>query len=139
MRTTEKDILMICKGHYNKEIHKNLDEAMDAYYRKHYLVPKEQLPVLTHKFIYSLWLKECIRVFLTPEKKGEFLRCVVIEESWHEKDFLGKNLYGDPPVTDFYDVMYYRVVSWLSGMQVRDEKGNWIIDLSDYENIEHII
>ena len=64
MKSVVKDILMLCKGRYDKEKHKSLEEALDAYYRERYMVTKESLPELTHKFIYSLWLKECIREFL---------------------------------------------------------------------------
>jgi hypothetical protein len=132
-RTTEKDILMICKGHCDKEKYKNLEEALDAYYRKYYGVPKKQLPYLSHKFVYDLWLKECVREFLIPEKKEEFIWNVLIEESLKERDFLGKNCFGEEPVTDFYDVMYYRITKWLAMMKVKDHQGNWIIDLSGYE------
>ena len=133
MRTTEKDILMICKGHYDKEKHKNLEEALDAYYREHYGITKESLPNLSHKFIYDLWLKECVRTFLTPEKKGEFLCYIIIEEALAEKNFLGKNCFGKAPATDFYDVMYYRIIRWLQLMAVRDKNGKVLVDLSDYD------
>lgn len=133
MRTTEKDILMICKGHYDKEMHKNLEEALDAYYREHYNVSKESLPELSHKFIYNLWLKECVRTFLTPEKKAEFHHYVINEESLAEMDFHDNNIFGNEPAKDFYDVMYYRIIRWLTLMQVIDKHGKDLIDLSDYK------
>lgn len=62
MRTTEKDILMICKGHYDSK-YNSLEEALDAYYREHYCFSKEEMPTLSYKFMLSLLFNRCVEVF----------------------------------------------------------------------------
>lgn len=90
MKTTEKDILMICKGHYNKEKYKTIEEALDAYYRREYLVPKEDLPRLSHRMMINLWFEQCIKAFLIPEKINEFCHFILTTESWQEKPYLNE-------------------------------------------------
>lgn len=133
MRTTEKDILMICKGHYKNE-HENLESALDAYYRKHYCVPKEQIPTLSYKFMLSLWFYNCIEAFLQPDTIRSFLLRVIKEEAFAEKRFLNEN-----GCTEFYEVLYHRIVTWLILLDVKDKNGNWKIDLSDYEGMDYVI
>lgn len=132
MKTTEKDILMICKGYYDKEKHKSLEDALDAYYRREYDVSKESLPTLSYEFMFSLWFKYCIREFLIPEKIGEFYHNMIAEESLPEKNYFGVNCFNKEPAKDFYEVMFHRCVKWLQLMKVRDKDGNWVVDLSDY-------
>ena len=134
MRTTEKDILMICKGRYNHDKHENFEAALDAYYREHYLISKEDLPILSHKFLLTLWFNDCVKAFLKPETMNSFWFHVIHNESMAEKCFLNED-----GCTEFYDVMYHRIVTWLTLLQVRDENGNWIIDLSDYEDVDFVI
>ncbi len=139
MRTTEKDILMICKGYYDKEKHKTREDAFDAYYKKYYRVGEGHNYHLSHKMIYDIWLKDCVRAFLTPDKIGEFTFYVVDQEALQEKAVMGKNCFGKIPETDFYDVMYHRIVTWLQLMKVRDNFGKYLIDVSDYQEHEFII
>ena len=129
---------MICKGYYNKE-HRSLEEALDAYYRKKYEVPKEQIPTLSYKFMFNLWFMPCIREFLVPEKIGEFYHNIIAEESLPEKSYFGVNCFNREPATEFYEVMFHRCVKWLKFMRTKDDDGNWIIDLSDYAGRDNII
>jgi len=134
MRTTEKDILMICKGRYNKEKHENLEAALDAYYRKHYEIPKEELPVLSHEFMMRLWFNRCVETFLQADTIRSFWYYVIVEKAYEEKRYLNQD-----GCTEFYEVLYHRIVTWLQLLDVRDENGNWKIDLSDYEGLDYII
>ena len=131
MKNTENDILMICKGHYDQEKHKTLEEALDAYYRKHYCISKEKIPFLTHRFMLHLWFNRCVEVFLTPDRIMGFVKNVIVEEAYQEKRWLNED-----GCTDFYDVLFHRIVTWLILLDVQDDDGNWIIDVSDYsENV----
>lgn len=134
MRTTEKDILMICKGHYDKDKHEDLESALDAYYRKYYCVSKEEIPVLSYKFMLKLWLNSCVEAFLQPDTIRSFWHYVIVEEAFAEKRFLNEN-----GCTEFYEVLYHRIVKWLILLSVRDKDGNWKIDLSDYDDIDYVI
>ena len=133
MKTKEKDILMICKGYYDHEKHKTLEEALDSYYRKHYGISKEEIPVLTHRFMLSLWFNNCVKEFLTPETIRSFWWYVISEEAFQEKRWLNEN-----GCTEFYEVLYHRIVKWLIFLNLKDDEGNWIIDGSDYKK-EYII
>lgn len=133
MRTTEKDILMICKGHYSDK-YKTLEEALGAYYRKHYSFPKEKIPTLSYKFMLSLWFNNCVKEFLQPDTMHSFWLYVIKEEAYQEKRWMNEN-----GCTEFYEVLYHRIVTWLVLLDVRDKNGNWKIDLSDYEEVEFVI
>lgn len=133
MRTTEKDILLLCKGHYSEK-YKTLEEALNAYYREHYSYPEQKRPDLTYKFMLSLWFYQCVEVFLQPDTIRSFWYYVIKEEHYSEKRFLNEN-----GCTDFYEVLYNRIVSWLVCLPVKDKDMNWLIDLSDYEEGEIII
>jgi len=127
MKTTEKDILLLCKKHYNVEKYKTLEEALDAYYRKEYGVSKKDLPVLTYEFMCYLWMFPCIKAFLTEDKIPLFLQYIFNEKCCYEVGLSNHN-----GCTEFYDVLFHRIVKWLCLLQVK-ESGKWIVDLSDYE------
>lgn len=125
---------MICKGHYNQDKYENLESALDAYYREHYGVSKEHIPVLSYKFMLQLWFYRCIEEFLKPDTMRSFLYYVIIEENFAEKRFLNEN-----GCTEFYEVLYHRIVTWLTLLDVKNDDGNWKIDLSDYDGIDFVI
>ena len=108
MKTTENDILMICKGLYDQDKYKTLEDALDAYYRKYYCIPKEKLPVLSYKFMLHLWFNRCVEVFLTPDRIRSFWQNVIVDEAFQEKRWLNAD-----GCTEFYEVLYHRIVSWL--------------------------
>lgn len=134
MRTTEKDILMICKGHYDHDKYETLETALNAYYAKHYRYPGEDVKPLSYRFMLQLWFNNCVETFLQPDTIRSFWRNVIVEEAFQEKRFLNEN-----GCTEFYEVLYHRIVTWLILLDVRDKDGNWKIDLSDYEGIENVI
>jgi len=127
MKTVEKDILMLCKGRYDHKKYQNLEEALDAYYRREYNVSKEDLPVLSYRFMVELWFQKCILRFLTPEGIRVFYWNVFGEESFAERGQKRKE-----SCTEFYEVLYHRLVKWLTLLPVRDADGNWLIDVSEY-------
>lgn len=123
MKSTAKDILRICKGHYDSEKYDSVEAALDAYYRVHYGVSKERMPVLSPKFMVELWLVPCVKTFVTPENFTGFCSTVL------EGRF---GIATQPEQNGFYEVLFDRLVLWLYGLPVR--KGDeWIIDLSEYE------
>lgn len=128
MKTTEKDILRLCKGYYDYEKYQSLEEALDAYYRREYCVSKEEIPELSYQFMVELWFGPCVRAFVTPDNFRIFHQYVIFERSFQEVQSFHNEVH-----MDFYEVLYHRLVKWLNLLQVRDEKGNWIVDLSDYE------
>lgn len=132
MKTTEKDILMLCKEHYDHDKYKTLEEAMLAYYNKHYRYEENKADAISYKFIVTLWINACIKTFLNPETQNSYLLYVVNQESIHER-----NLRDSKDAVDYYEAFFYRAVTWLCLLDVRDKDKNWIIDLSDYFNADN--
>lgn len=132
MKSTEKDVLMICKGHYDHRKYKTIKEALDEYYRKNYRVSKEIVPELSYHLIVNFFLNECIKTFITTDTISCFLYKIILEETLEEK-------IKDNVSTEFYKILYYRIVKWLSSLRVMDKHDNWIIDLSDYKVYEDIV
>ena len=107
------DILMICKGWYNKCLWKDKLEAMDAYYHKHYLGCEDivmDIPFALHLFLKPLALEIINR---DPDKA----RFLFIDIMLNENNQL------------FADVMYRRIMYMIS---VCEEE---IFDLSEYEDM----
>lgn len=129
MRTTEKDILLLCKGHYDHDKYKTLEEAMLAYYNKHFRYETNQVDVIPYKIIVNLLLNECIKAFLNPETQNSFIWYIINQESIKERQ-----LSNSEKEMDYYEIFFHRATTWLCLLDVRDKGKNWIIDLSDYFN-----
>ena len=74
-----------------------------------------------------LWFNRCVEVFLTPDRIRSFWQNVIVDEAFQEKRWLNAD-----GCTEFYEVLYHRIVSWLILLNVKDDEGNWLIDVSDY-------
>ena len=125
---TTKDILMICKGHYSDK-YNSTEDALLAYYNLYYWNDAQGL---TYKEIVNIWFIDCIFAFVSPENLQGFLNKVFNQTCVEEWIILGINKEGKRPATDFYEVLYYRLKAWMDDLQIRDDNGNWLIDLSDY-------
>lgn len=124
-----KDILLICKGRYNSEVYKDVLEAFNGYYHKHYGCYDI---TMDYRFAVELFIKPTIEYFLTPDRILGFLNNGLFYESINEK--LARN----PCVrADFYETLYNRLIGWLSMLDVRKldyetHVYKEIIDLSHY-------
>lgn len=74
------------------------------------------------------------RSILQPDRIRSFWHYVIVNEHCKEKRFLNEN-----GCTEFYEVLFHRIVLWLCLLDVKDKDGNWKIDLSDYEGIDYVI
>lgn len=123
MKTTAKDILMICKEHYDHEKYGCLEDALDAYYRKYYGVYENSMLPLRYEFMCNLWLRKCVAEFATPKNIGGLWAVLfAIEFPITEEDIN----------RDYWFQLFDRIVNWLHFLPVRDGD-TWLIDLSDYE------
>lgn len=131
-----KDIILLCKKHYNTEKFKTLLDALNAYYHKHYGCEEIQMD---YKFAVNLFLKPTIEFLLNEDRIRSFMYNGLFEESCNEK-----SLFNVDGCTDFYEVLYHRLTSWICLQKVKKKNGEtgewrWIIDLSDYkENVDII-
>lgn len=119
MKTTEKDILLICKGYYSDK-YKDVEDALNAYYVREYgdFFGGQKLP---YAFMNRLWMIPCF---------NEFIK--------YSTGWFSYTMMNEGSSDDFDSVMFHRMVNWLHDMRVRD--GDTVfIDLSDYDRNEDIV
>ncbi len=139
----EKDIILICKNRYNNEKYKSDLEAFRAYYHKYYGC-KDFEP--ERKFIVNLFLKPTVRYILETRIYDKniiysFINTGLFDYSYEEK------LYLKDGFSEFYDVLYYRLIKWICLLSLKEKRGyDWKyidIDFSEYplddENWEGVI
>ena len=134
-KTLGKDILLICKGYYNKEKYKSVLEAFNAYYHTEYLC--EDI-TMDEGFAIQLFLKPCVKEFLKEREVNWFCENYLFKVSMHEIGLSHDRMLRKKEVKEmsFDEVLYYRLISWLCCLQVKDYNNEWIIDLSDYHSRE---
>lgn len=131
-----KDIILLCKKHYNSEKFKTLLEAFNAYYHKYYGYEDVQID---YKLAVNLFLEPTIEFLLSECRIKSFIYNGLFEESCHEK-----RLFNADGCTEFYEVLYYRLTKWICLQKVKEKNNEtgtweWFIDLSDYEENVDII
>ena len=139
MKSEQKDILLICKGHYDEAKYGSIEEALLAYYQKYY---DEDTTEISYRLIFDCWLKPCIFYFLDPlnakpEDLRKFIGAIIFNESGYEKT---KWLHEEKDTYDeFYKTLCHRLFEWLYTVRVKDNNNNWLVDLSDYDLKENIV
>ena len=115
MKTTEKDILLICKNWYNKELYKSKLDAFNAYYHKYY--GNEDIE-MSKAFALNLFLEPTI---IEMSKLDHSIVNKLYEESFAER------YNGEVVLTSFVDVMYERSIQAL-----HDMPSGKLVELSQY-------
>ena len=77
-KTLEKDILLICKGYYNKEKYKSILDAFNAYYHREYGC--EDI-TMDERFAVNLFLKPCVKEFLKEREINLFCELYLFQQS----------------------------------------------------------
>lgn len=131
-----KDIILLCKKHYNTGTFKTLLEAFNAYYHKYYGCEDVQMD---YKFAVNLFLKPTIEYLLTEGRIRSFIHNGLFEESCYEK-----RPFNSTGCTEFYEVLYRRLTTSICLQKVKElnedtGKLEWIIDFSHYEEDVDII
>ncbi len=128
--TLAKDILLICKHRFNTEKYKTIIEALNAYYHKWYGC--EDI-VMDCRFAVHLFIRPTVEYFLTKDRVNNFLNQGLFCETYAERCTLDQ----ENKSLDFYEVLYYRMITWLCLLnvsQLNDDTGqcDQLIDLSSY-------
>lgn len=131
-----KDIILLCKKHYNTEKFKTLLEAFNAYYHKYYGCEDIQMD---YKFAVNLFLRPTIEFLLTSDRIRSFINNGLFDESSFEKRPLNST-----GCTEFYEVLYRRLTTWICLQSVKEknketDEWEWVIDFSDYKEDVDII
>ena len=123
MKTTAKDVILLCKGWYNKEKYPTVLDALKQYYRKNYCDDMEDQ--LNERFILRVLLIETMRE-IAKDNPDRMLGFVNKYLTCEEVLFI-----PDKKNNDYDYQMFYRIVHFLLRLKMR---GNGIteIDTSDY-------
>lgn len=115
MRTTAKDVILLCKGWYNKEQYPTILDALKQYYRKNYCNDLEDQ--LNESFLLKTVLIEAMREIGThyPDRLLYFINGFLM---------YGETLHGIPDInnTDYNYQLFYRIVNYLSKLQMRGDR-----------------
>ncbi len=124
MKTTAKDVILLCKGWYDHDLYPTVLEALKQYYRKNYSINMEDS--LNERFLFRIILLETMREI--AEKYPDRLRGFI-------NGYLayGEIIFGVPDESNYnYDYqMFYRIVNFLSRLKMKGD-GIVEIDTSEY-------
>jgi len=119
-RTHGKDIMLVCKGWYDKEKYKTTKDALIAYYHKHYgcedIIPD-------YGFLNEILLKTTINELLCERYKNSFV------------DYLFKpyvfGTFNRKGLT-YEEELYYRITEFISNLRVKEDDDTVLIDTNAY-------
>lgn len=113
MKTTAKDIILLCKGWYDKEKYPTILEALKQYYRKNYCDDMEE--VLNERFILRVILIEVMRE-IASKYSDRLLGFINGYLTYGEILFM-----PDENNKDYDYQMFYRIVNFLARLKMRGE------------------
>ena len=124
-KTQGKDIMLLCKGWYNKDKYKTLKDALKAYYHKYY--DNEDIDP-DYGFIDRVLLKPAIQELLTDRFKHLFVSCLFDTDGfdiWKFDKMMIKEL-------SYEEELYYRLTKFLHGLRRYENDNTELIDTNDY-------
>ena len=114
MKTTAKDVILICKGWYDKEKYPTVLEALKEYYRKNYCNDMEEH--LNERFILRVILIEVMREIASkyPDRLLGFVNGYLT---------YGQMLFmPDENNNDYDHQLFYRIINFLARLQMRGDE-----------------
>lgn len=126
-KTTAKDVILLCKGWYDKEKYTSKLSALKQYYRERYCCDMEDvLREQPERFLLRTVIEQAMYEVINnyPDRLRGFINGYVIASEIR--------LFGIPDRELSYDEMlFYRIVSFFSSLQMRGD-GLIEIDTEDY-------
>lgn len=124
MKTTTKDVILLCKGWYNKEKYPTKLDALKQYYRKNYSEDFEEY--LNESFLFKAVLVDVLK-WLTLKYPDRLVKFIDGYLSY------GETIFWIPDETNqnYEYQMFYRIVNFLARLQMRGD-GLIEIDTSEY-------
>ena len=133
-RNKEKEILLICKGHYSDKYESTYD-ALNAY-QVGYTGCEEKY--ITDGNILTFIL-DAVKEFMQPfDYWYEFIKEGLIHDIDMAATGMIPRLYPEKEIKLSYRYLINKLASSLCSIQVRNDDG-WIIDLSEYGDIKEIV
>lgn len=124
-KTHGKDIMLLCKGWYDKEKYKTTKDALIEYYHKHY--GNEDITP-DYGFINFVLLKPAIDELLTERFRGLFIHCLF------DTDIFTPWKYDRMNIKEFSyeEELYYRLNNFIHSLRSLEDDDTVLIDTSDY-------
>lgn len=126
MKTTAKDVILLCKGWYDNEKYPTTLDALKQYYRKNYCYGKHDMDdQLNERFILRVLLIEAMReiVLNYPDRMVGFVNGYLI---------YGAMMFIPDEKNNDYDYqLYHRIRIFLTNLQMRGE-GRKEIETDEY-------
>lgn len=127
MKSTAKDIILLCKGWYNQELYPTLLEAFKEYYRQRYVYGSHNKDeFLNESFILRVILLEVIREIARdyPDRLSQFMSSFLVS---------GQIIFGIPDNNnkDYDYQLFYRIINFLSCLRMSGDDIK-TIDTSEY-------
>lgn len=126
-KTHGKDIMLLCKGWYNKEKYKTLKDALIEYYHKYY-GNEDYTP--DYDFINKVLLKQAVQELLTDRFNGLLVSCLFdtdVADIW-KFDIKHMKLID----LSYEEELYYRLTKFLNKFKTNNRDGIIYIDTSVY-------
>lgn len=122
IKSTTKDVILLCKGWYDKEKYLTILDALKQYYRKNY--SEELEDQLNERFILRTILIDVMREIASkyPDRLLGFVNSYLISG---EMIFL-----PDEENNDYDYQLFYRIVNFLSRLKIR---GDGFIEINTNE------
>lgn len=128
MKTTAKDVILLCKGWYDTEKYPTILEALKQYYRVKYSDQFEEQ--LNESFLLHIVLEQTMQeiVRIYPDRMVGFVNLYLINS---------RNVYGCDENNQKYDYqLFYKITSFLTNLQMR---GDGFIEIDTEEYFEKYI
>lgn len=127
MINTMTDVILLCKGWYNKDKYPTLLDALKEYYRRNYSENMEQY--LNERFITEVILKNVMEDIVTryPDRMYGFINPYLFYGSLF--------IVPDESNNDYYYSLFYRIVHFLGNLQMQGD-GLVTIDTDGYFHTE---
>ena len=132
MRNEALDVIMICKGCYNKNKYEHVEDALASYYKERYLIDdvficKELLnKVIINKTVH--WLMEN-----APDRMNGLMNAIFTMEPYFDiPNVVPYSKEYDDKITsmDFDELLFYKMIKFFKNLKMN---GDCItIDASDY-------
>lgn len=135
MRTTAKDVILLCKGWYDREKYLTVLDALKQYYRKNYCNDMEDC--LNEKFLLRVILIETMREIAVkyPDRLVGFINSYLT---------YGQIIFMPDEKNNDYDYqLFYRIVNFLSNLQtngdgfIEIETDDYFHEITDEDGTKH--
>lgn len=125
MRNQNHDVIMICKGWYDTDKHKSIQDALRQYYMREYDMQEQ--------FVMDLYILEVILLPVVEEYLSKkLLTHVLLSMFTPQYDFIAHRFYV--PVEGREIAMKYitnRLITEIARLRIKDSDGSIIIDLPE--------